>query len=156
MDPWCIVNEFLEEHSRSHGAAPASAGVDDVGDAALDHFLIFLVDRQAPHFFARALQGFRKFLENLFVVRKNAGIDHPQRHYARSGQRCCIDQVGATQLTCVIKTIGKDEAAFSVSIDDLDRFATHCDLHVARLLRFAAGHVFRRAYNADHLHLGLE
>src|SRR5437588_11582934 len=56
VDPGRLVNKFFQEHGSGDGPAPAPATVDDVGDARADHLFVFLIHRQAPHFFAGALQ----------------------------------------------------------------------------------------------------
>src|SRR5262249_47691040 len=48
VQPRLAVDELLEELRRRDRSAPASAGVDDVRDAALDHLFVFLVERQPP------------------------------------------------------------------------------------------------------------
>src|SRR5437870_2017052 len=56
VDPGRLVNKFFQEHGSDDGPAPASTAVDDVGYARADHLFVFLIHRQAPHFFARAVQ----------------------------------------------------------------------------------------------------
>src|SRR5689334_9010177 len=52
MQPWRIVDELFQEDRCGAGAAPASAGVHDVGDVGADLVEIFLVERQTPEFFS--------------------------------------------------------------------------------------------------------
>ena len=80
-----------------------------------------------------------------FVVGEDAGIDRAERDHDRAGERGGVDQVSAAELARVEQTVGQDQAAFGVGVDDLDGLAGHGDLHVARLLRLARRHIFRGA-----------
>src|SRR5262249_28487057 len=156
VDPGRLLGEFLEEDGGGAGAAPASTGVHDVGDAGANHVEILGIERQPPEFFSGSLEGAGETLVNVFIVGKDAGVHAAQSDHAGAGERGGIDQVSAAERLGVVQTVGQDQAAFSVSIDDLDGLAGHGDLHIAWLLRLAAGHVFRSADNGDHLYSGLE
>src|SRR5271169_2136414 len=51
VDPRRVLGKFFQEHGGGDGSAPASARVDDVGDAGANLFFVFVVERHAPHFF---------------------------------------------------------------------------------------------------------
>ena len=78
------------------------------------------------------------------VGAEDAGVHGAQRHHDGAGERGGIDQVRGAELLGVSDAVGQDQAAFGVGIDHLDGFAGHGDLHVAGLLRAAAGHIFGR------------
>src|ERR1700737_4636851 len=50
MDPGSVFCKFFQEHGRSARAAPAPAGIHDIGDIRLDLLFVLIVERQAPHF----------------------------------------------------------------------------------------------------------
>ena len=103
---------------------------------------VFIVERHAPHFFAGFGQRLAEAVVHLVVVGEDAGIDVAQRDHDRAGERGGVDQMSAAELARVEETVGQNQAAFGVGVDDLDRFAGHRNLHVAGLLRFAGRHVF--------------
>ena len=100
--------------------------------------------------------GFVEAVVHLVVTGEDAGIDVTERDDHRSGQSGCVHDVSATQLTGVAQSIGKHQATFGVRINNLDRFAGHRDLHVARFLRLAGGHIFSRANDRSDLYFWLE
>src|SRR5277367_6867591 len=56
MNPRSILGEFLEKHRRGNGPAPASAGINNVGDIGANAFFVLFVERQAPEFLAGFFQ----------------------------------------------------------------------------------------------------
>src|SRR6185295_9803101 len=62
----------------------------------------------------------------------------------------------AAERARVIKAISKDEAAFSIGINDFDGFTGHGNLDITRLLGLAARHVLGSADNTDHFDFRLE
>src|SRR5579872_2997904 len=44
VDPWSLFGELLQEHGRIDSAAPASAGIHNIGDRGLDVLLILVVE----------------------------------------------------------------------------------------------------------------
>jgi hypothetical protein len=142
MDPGSVFDEFLEEHCCGHGAAPASAGVHDVGDGGLDHLGVFGIDGHAPHFFAGALEGLGESVEEILVVAEDSDVGVAESDDDGPGKRGGVDEMSGTELARVVESVGEDETALGVGVDDLDGLAVHGELNVARLLRFAAGHIF--------------
>ena len=117
---------------------------------------VFVVERHAPHFFARLLVGVGEAVVHLVVAGEDSGIHVAERNHDGSGEGGGIDQMGAAELAGVAESVGENEAAFGIGVDDLDRLAGHGDLHVAGLLRFAGGHVFGGADDGGDLHFRLE
>ena len=153
MQPGRFFGEFFQEHGSVDSAAPAAAGVHDVGDARLDDLFVLVVERQAPELLAGFRFGLLEAVIELVVIGEDAGIHIPERDHDRAGQRGGIDQVRAAELARVVEAVGEHQATFGVGIDDLDGFARHGDLDIAGLLRFAGGHVFRGANDGDDFHL---
>src|SRR5579884_2481405 len=123
MDPGSVFRKFLKKHSRGGGAAPASAGVHDVGDAGADHVEIFLVERQPPEFFSGALERAGEVLVNVFIVGKDTGVHAAQRDNAGAGESGSVYEMGAAEGAGIMQAVGQDKPAFSVSIDDLNGLA---------------------------------
>src|ERR1700722_16512233 len=122
MNPRSIFGKFLEEHGGVDGSAPASAGVDDVGDARFDVLFIFVVERQPPHFFAGLFVGLMEALIDSVVVRENASIGISEYHPHRYRERGGIHQMRAAKLARVVEAVSQDQSSFRVGIDDLDGF----------------------------------
>src|SRR5271156_4501684 len=57
---------------------------------------------------------------------------------------------------CVGDSVGQDQAAFSVGVDDFDRLAGHRHLDVARFLSASAGHIFGGWNYGDYFDGGLQ
>ena len=89
VNPWRIFREFFQEHGCGDGAAPASAGVLDVGDGGPDLLFIFVVKRQTPHFFAALSIRGMEAVVHFVVVGESSSIDHAQSDHdmRRSGWR---------------------------------------------------------------------
>ena len=79
------------------GAAPTSAGVDDVGDRN-ELFLIFVVERQAPHFFAGLRVRAVEAVVHVVVIGENSCVVVTERDYDRTRQRRGVYQMRATEL----------------------------------------------------------
>src|ERR1700674_3485916 len=137
MDPWSVFGKFLEEHGGEDSAAPTAAGIDHVGDVGFEVFLVFVVERKAPHFLACLFVGVREALIHLVVAGEDSGIYVAESHDYGAGQGGGIHEMSAAELAGVAEAVGEDEASFGVGVDDLDRLAGHGNLHVARLLRLA-------------------
>src|SRR5271154_4734858 len=60
------------------------------------------------------------------------------------------------QLFGVVDSVGQDQAAFGVGVQDLDGLAGHGGLDVAGFLGFAAGHVFGAGDDADYFDVRLQ
>src|SRR5271154_5514872 len=60
------------------------------------------------------------------------------------------------QLFGVVDSVGQDQAAFGVGVQDLDGLAGHGGLDVAGFLGFAAGHVFGAGDDADDFDVRLQ
>src|ERR1041385_1986241 len=142
VQPGRVVNEFFQEDGRGAGSAPASAGIHDVGDARTDLVKIFLVERQAPEFFSGPLQCSGEVLISVLIVGKDTGVVITQGDDACASKSCGVDQVSTTESAGVIEAVSQHKSAFSISINDLNGFAGHGNLHITRLLGFTAGHIF--------------
>ena len=156
MQPGNVLGKLFEEHGCGNGAALTSPGIDDVGDIGTDVFLVFVVERQAPHFLASFGKRLAEPLVHGVVVGEDTSIDVAKRHHYSTSERGGVDQVRATELAGVEQAVGQHQAAFGIGIDDLDRLAGHGNLHVAWLLRLARRHVFRGQNDGRDLQLGLE
>src|SRR5579871_3707008 len=76
VNPGRVTGKFLEEHGGDDGAAAlAAADVLNIGDAALDHFAVIVIDGQLPHFFAGGF-GARQEL----VRKRLVGAEHADVH----------------------------------------------------------------------------
>ena len=90
------------------------------------------------------------------IVGEDADVVIAEGHDDGAGEGGGVDQVGGSELAGVAETVGQDEAAFGVGVDDLDGFAVHGELHVAGLLGLGVGHVLAAAEDGDDAHVGLE
>src|SRR6266545_2115836 len=114
MYPGSVFDEFLEEHCGGDGSAPASAGVDDVGDGGLDHFAVLGVDGHAPHFFAGAFEGLREGVEEIFVVAEDSDVGVSEGDDDGPGEGGGVDEMSGAELACVVESVSEDETAFGV------------------------------------------
>ena len=64
--------------------------------------------------------------------------------------------MSGAQFARVANAISKNQPAFGVGIDNLNRFSRHGHLHIARLLRASTRHVFRGGNHGDHRHAGFQ
>ena len=143
MDPGGVLGKFLDEPGAGAGAAAfAAAGVANVGDVALDHFAIFVVDGHGPHFFAGGLGAVEKLVEIIAGRAECADVHVGEGDADGAGQGGGVDQVGGAEFAGVEHAVGENHAAFGIGIDDFDGLAGHGDLHVAGLLGAATGHIF--------------
>ena len=67
-----------------------------------------------------------------------------------------FDQVVGVILTCACDGIGKDEAAFRISVQDFGGCAAVMRDHIARAVRIAAGHVLCHGDGGGHLDIELQ
>ena len=102
------------------------------------------------------------FSKVAIVVGEGAGIDHAEGDADGAGEGGCVNEVGCAESACVGETVGQDEAALGVGVDDVDGLAGpvggygHCGHHVAGFVGFAVGHVLCGADDGDDAHFGLE
>src|ERR1700682_4796805 len=157
MYPWSVSREFADEHCAGDGAAAFSAAdVLNVGERTLDEFAVFLVHGHLPHFFAGRFGAGEKLVGPDLIVAKNAGVDVGECDDDGPREGGGIHQVGGSELFGIVNTVGKNQAAFGVGVQDLDGFAGHGGLNVTGLLRFAAGHIFSCGNHADHFNIWLK
>src|SRR5208337_1343942 len=109
-----------QEHRRVNRPAPASAGVDDVSDGGLDVVFVFVIQRQAPHLLPRFVVRFVEALVDGVIIGEDSGIRVAQRNHDSARQRCCINQMSASELARVEQTVGQYQSTFGVGIDDLN------------------------------------
>src|SRR5712675_395632 len=95
-------------------------------------------------------------LVSVFVVGENSGIGVTKGDNTSAGQRGGVNEMSAAEGASVKQAVGQYKTAFSISIDDLNGFAGHGNLYIARLLGLAAGHIFRCADNANHFDFGFK
>src|SRR5208282_2942935 len=150
VDPRGVFGEFLDEPGGGDGAtAFAGAGVADIGDGALDHFLVLVVNGHGPHFFAGGFGAFEELIEIFARGAEGADVDIGEGDLDGAGERGGVNDVGDAELFGVGEAVGEDEAAFCIGVDDFDGFAGHGDLDVAGLLGVSAGHIFGGGDDGD-------
>ena len=123
MNPGCVFGEGLQELGRSDCAAVASAGVLDVGNVALDLIGVLLTQGQAPELFAGGGQSSLELADGLVVVGERAAVEHAESDDAGAGEGCRVDEVGCAELAGVGESVGENQAAFGVGVDDVDGLA---------------------------------
>jgi len=77
------------------------------------------------------------------VRTKDADVDVCQRNDDGTGEGRRVNDMGHAELLGVVDSIGQDEPAFGVGVQDFNGLAGHSGLDVAGFLRFSAGHIFR-------------
>ncbi len=97
-----------------------------------------------------------ELLGEILVVGEDSDVVIAEGDDDGAGEGCGVDEVGGSELAGVAETVGEDEAAFGVGVDDLDGFAVHGELHVAGLLGLGVGHVLAAAEDGDDAQVGLE
>ena len=143
MNPWSVACELADEPRASDGTPTfAAADVLNVGEAAFDKFTIFVVHGELPHFFSGGFGAGKELVSPGLIRAEDADVDVGKRDDNRTGQRRGIDDMRHTELLRIMNSVGKDQTAFRIGVQNLDRFAGHGGLNVAWLLRLAAGHIF--------------
>ncbi len=151
MDPGRVPGKFLDEHG-AHDGPSAFAGADvlNVGDAALDHLAVFVIQGKGPHFFAGHSGAGQELVREHLIGTKNSDVDVGERDYNRAGKRRGVDKVRAAKLFRIRDGVRQDQAALGVRVDHFNRLPGHRDLDVPGFLRPAAGHVLTGRHNGNH------
>jgi hypothetical protein len=109
-----------------------------------------------PHRFAGALGRFAHLLDPPVVAAHDAGNLVTQRHHARAGERCDVDDRVGAFLARQGERVGEDQPAFGVGVQHLDRLAVADLEHVAGSDRVAARHVLDERDVGEHTRLHAE
>src|SRR5437016_2812223 len=94
MHPWKIANELLQESRCCNSASALAAQVLDIGDVALDHFAVVLIERQLPEFLSGALAGGPQLFDQLFICSKHTGPLTAEGYNDCSSERSQINNTG--------------------------------------------------------------
>lgn len=143
MRPGDVLDEEGEETRGGDGACSAvGADVGDVGEVALERFLVFLPQRQLPGGVGGAFAAFEERLGEGFVVAHEAGGFLAEGDDDGAGERGDVDEaLGAVFALGVGEGIAQDEPPFGVGVEDLHRASGERAHDVARAGGRAAGEI---------------
>ena len=152
MRPRRVLDEALNKLRRRNRPAITAADVFDVGVLAVDQFVVGLVQRHTPDFFADQLARRAQFGRQLVIVAKKTRILFTQRYHDRTRQRREVDdQAWLEALLRVPQYIGEHEAAFGIGVQHFDSLPRHRRDNVARSLGIARRHVLDEADQPDRI-----
>ena len=125
----------LQELGRGDGATGAAAHIAHVREVALQRFVVFLVQRQAPGRVGGAVTGALQFGCQFVAGAEQARSVVAQRDHAGPGQRGDVDHRRGLEALGIGQRVAQDQPAFGVGVQDLDGLAGQAGDHVARLHR---------------------
>ena len=144
-----LAHELLQEQTRSQRATVAGTNVLDVSDRGLQALTQVGLQRHRPVRLTRSSTGCNHAVTNLLVTEQSRGAQTQSSH-SGTGQGSDIQDDVRVRLRSQSDTISHDQAALSVSVQNLNGTAiTHGD-DVLRAQCVAAGHVLSQAQVTGH------
>ena len=156
MRPWHIVDEAGEKLRGGDRAGRTAARVLDVGEAAVDLFVVGGAHGQAPEFFAGGEASGQQPGRQVIVIGEKSRVIAAERHAdgAREGRE--IDhELRLEPVLGVPERVGENQAPLGVGVDDLDGGTAHRGEDIAGTIGGARGHVLDQPDHADGVDLGL-
>ena len=156
MSPPEFFSKAREEAASGDGAGFWPADIGDVGERAVQLFLVFVIQRQLPGAVVGGQAGGENLLYQFVVVAHQAGDIAAQGHDAGAGEGGDVDHAFGLEALGVGQRVAQDQAAFGIGVADLDVQAGAGLEDVARSVGIAGDGVFHRRDQQRQLHRQLQ
>src|SRR6266705_4308097 len=123
MGPVVLARESGKETGGGNTARGTSADICKIGEVAFQLFLIIVPEWQPPYAVPRFRPRCLQLAGQIVFVREQPGADVAQGHDAGPRERCDIHHRLRLEALGVAQRIGKNEASFSIGIENLDGLA---------------------------------
>src|SRR6478735_855810 len=107
MDPGSLFCELFEEGRSGGCTAPAASGVLQVRNRGTHRIEVLIAEGQSPHLLTGFVDRGLEAVVKIIVACEYSGIGVSQGNNDGAGEGRGVDQMCATELTCIAETVGQ-------------------------------------------------
>ena len=156
MRPRRFAHKALDEMRRRDRPRIPCASIFHIGELAVDHLVVILVERHPPDALARHLPHSVQPLGQRIVIREQPGMFIAERHEDSPRQRRQIHhERRLVVLVDVPDHVTKHQTPLGIRIDDLDCLPRERRYNISRTLCIAVRHILDKPDGPDHIDLRL-